>query len=238
MKSTTILIPTMNEVENIRILLQKLMKYKDQAKIVFIDDSTDEQFIKMKSVIKKFPSMDIKIVKGLKSGVGVAVRIGIKHVSTKYFVVMMGDLSDDPDDFEGILNKLNEGFGIVFGSRFSKGSKIDNYPFFKFIANRLTNILIALAFLIKSHDITGAYSGYRTVFFKNCHLKSRGFSIFAELPLKGIVGGLSYCEIPVVWRNRISGKSNMKLFRVGFQYWKIILELLVFKYLFRYRNNL
>ena len=224
-KDTTIIIPTLNEFNNLKILLKFLLPLNSDIKVLIVDDSAEPEFNKLFHLKEKYSELEIKIIKGKKKGVGTAVRLGIKQIKSKYFIIMMGDLSDDPRDIPKLIEKLREGYGMVFGSRFIKGSFLLDYPFFKFIFNRLTNILVAIMFGIFASDITGAFSGYVTLPFQNESLISKKFSIFIELPLIGKIKGLKYCSVPVTWRNRIEGQSNMKLFKAGNDYWKIIIKL-------------
>ncbi|MFX0071949.1 MAG: glycosyltransferase [Candidatus Hermodarchaeota archaeon] len=225
MKEFTLLIPTLNESYNLRILFRQLIPYKDLIKILLVDDSSQDEFKILNKLISKFLDLDIRTLKGYKKGIGTAIRQGLNYIDTNYFIIMMGDLSDDPQDLPKIMEKLKDGYQVVFGSRFIKGSYLQDYPPTKFIANRLTNLVISVLFRIKSHDITGAFTGYQSRYFKNTTFKSTGFSILIELPIKGKLSGLKYCEVPVTWRNRIEGQSSMRLLRAGRNYWRIILEL-------------
>ncbi|OLS23333.1 MAG: Undecaprenyl-phosphate 4-deoxy-4-formamido-L-arabinose transferase [Candidatus Heimdallarchaeota archaeon LC_3] len=225
LKDTTILIPTLNEYNNLRILLKQFLLLSKEIKILLVDDSSEKEYNKLFKLKEDYPRLEIIIIRGKKRGVGTAVRMGIKNIKTKYFIIMMGDLSDDPKDVPKLISKLRDGYQIVFGSRFIKGSYILDYPVIKFISNRLTNILVALIFMIKSHDITGAFAGYLTYPLINEKFISQRFSIFIEIPIIGKLKGMSYCEVPVTWRNRIEGQSNMKLIKAGNDYWLTILRL-------------
>jgi dolichol-phosphate mannosyltransferase len=44
------------------------------------------------------------------------------------------------------------------------------------------------------------------------------FNLTVELPLKAIVRGYSYKVVPNSWRNRTTGKSNLKIKEMGSRY--------------------
>ena len=98
----------------------------------------------------------------------------------------MCDLSDDVKDlikYYKIIKK--EKADAVFGTMFSKKSKIKNYPFLKLILNRLSNNFIKLLFLSDYNDFTNAFKIYkRKTLIKLLPIVSESFNVFLELPLK------------------------------------------------------
>ena len=72
---------------------------------------------------------------------GRAVRAGLDAVAGDIVVVYMADCSDDAQDLVKYYRKIvDEGYDCVFGSRFIKGSKVENYPKVKLVVNRIVNL--------------------------------------------------------------------------------------------------
>ena len=132
----------------------------------------------------------------------------------------MSDLSDDINDlvkYFKIIDKKNQ--DAILGTRFSKKSKITNYPIFKLLINRLANNLIKIIFFSDYNDFTNAFKIYkRKTLLRLFPLVSESFNIFLELPLKIINRNYSYSVIPINWNGRKYGISKFKIKEMGSMY--------------------
>ena len=125
----------------------------------------------------------------------------------------MSDLSDDINDLKKYLEKISEKkLDAVFGSRFTKFSKVHGYPLKKLILNRIFNLTTKLLFLSDYNDFTNAFKIYRkNALLKTFPLVSESFNIFLELPLKIISRKMKYKIIPISWTNRKEGNSKFDI---------------------------
>ena len=116
----------------------------------------------------------------------------------------MCDMSDDINDlvkYYKIINKEKK--DAIFGTRFSKFSKVRNYPLLKLFLNRLSNYMIKLIFMSKYNDFTNAFKIYkRKTLLELFPIVSENFNVFLELPLKIISRNYSYKIIPINWNGR------------------------------------
>ena len=221
--SLSILIPVYNEVKQLNYTVKKLQTLKKKIheyELIFIDDlSNDGSYKKLISLKKKFSK--IKVYKNTRKGLGSAIKIGIEKSRKKYVCIFMCDLSDDVNDIEKYYKtiKNNPLLDAVFGTRFSKNSKVKNYPYFKLTLNRIANNLIRLFFISKYNDFTNAFKIYkRSILIKLFPLVSENFNIFLELPLKVITRKLNYKIISINWYGRKIGESKFKIKEVGSKY--------------------
>jgi dolichol-phosphate mannosyltransferase len=107
----------------------------------------------------------------------------------------------------------------VFGTRWSKGGKAYDYPKHKWLLNRVFNNIIRVLFRIRYNDCTNAFKLYKKETIKGLQpFLSPHFNLTVELPLKAIVRGYSYKVVPNSWRNRTTGKSNLKIKEMGSRY--------------------
>ena len=111
---------------------------------------------------------------------------------------MMADLSDDFEDLKNYYAKIKENnLDAVFGSRFSKESKVVDYPIKKLILNRIFNFIVRILFLNKYNDYTNAFKIYKSETLKSMSpFISESFNIFLEIPLKIISRNYNYKIIP------------------------------------------
>ena len=144
----SLIIPTYNEHENIKELIDKIkinLSQKDiNYKIFIIDDSsTKKTFDKLKDDINNIDY----IFRGKKLGRGSAVLEGIKlALKSKYtdtIIEMDADLSHDPNEiFLNLKIFKEQDCDLLIASRYLSKSKIVNWPISRivlsFIANKLT----------------------------------------------------------------------------------------------------
>ena len=136
----------------------------------------------------------------------------------------MADGSDAPDDVVRYYGVLRDEAECVFGSRFIRGSKVQDYPRFKLVVNRLFNWFVKTLFGLRYNDVTNAFKGYRTYVLQGCQpFLAPHFNLTVEIPLKAIVRGYSYKVVPISWRNRRFGVSALHLEEQGDRYLYVVL---------------
>ena len=158
------------------------------------------------------------------NGFGYAVRKGLESFAGECACVVMGDLSDSPDDILAYYREMKAGAECVFGSRFIKGSRVVDYPPHKLWLNRLANVFIKILFRLDYNDVTNAFKCYRREVIDGIQpLLSAHFNLTVEMPLKAIVRGYSYKILPISWTNRTTGESKLKIKEMGSRYLFIVL---------------
>ena len=177
------------------------------------------------------------------SGFGFAVRTGLAAFRGDAVAIVMADASDSPGDLIRFYRKMQEGYDCVFGSRFTRHSRVVDYPLPKLILNRLGNALIQALFLTGCNDVTNAFKLYRRSVIAGVQpLLAYHFNLTVELPLKAIVRGYRYAVVPNDWFNRTEGVSKFKIREMGSRYMFIILycylEKLLSKHDYHSRSDL
>ena len=150
----------------------------------------------------------------------------------------MADLSDDINDVFKYFKTIDKNdFDAVFGTRFSSKSKIQKYPLFKFLLNRIFNNFVKLLFLNKYNDFTNAFKIYkRKTLIDIMPIISEHFNVFLEMPLKIISRKYSYTIIPINWKNRKRGNSKFIIKELGSMYLFTLLYCLLEKILLNYKK--
>jgi dolichol-phosphate mannosyltransferase len=199
--------------------------------IVVVDDgSTDDTWQILQDLTARIAVLHPVQNTG-QHGFGRAVQCGLDHFQGDAVVIMMGDESDDCRDVVRYWNKLKEGYDCVFGSRFSQGGGVVDYPWPKLILNRLANHFLQILFHIKFNDTTNAFKAYRRTVIEGCRpLIAPHFNLTVEIPLKAIVRGYSWTSIPVTWRNRRTGEGKLQIKEMGSRYLFICLYVWLEKY--------
>ncbi|HEX5927344.1 MAG TPA: glycosyltransferase [Baekduia sp.] len=234
----SVVIPAFNEegsiAETVTTATAALRAEGVEYEIVCVDDaSTDNTAAIIKAAAAADPC--IRYVRSpYHSGFGLAVRAGLETFTGGAVAIMMADGSDSPDDLVGYYRLLMAGYDCAFGSRFMTGSRVSDYPRFKFVVNRLVNLGIRLLFGHGYNDTTNAFKAYRREVIENAQpLLSHHFNLTVELPLKAIVRGHSYAITPISWSNRKTGVSQLHLQEMGSRYAFIVLSVFLEHHLSR-----
>ncbi len=235
----SIVIPAYNEEESITETIDQIEEAFARVDIdheIFVvnDNSKDGTLAVLETLAQKYPSLKYETNLG-PNGFGYAVRYGLDRFSGDCVAVMMADLSDSPDDLIRYYKTMMEGnYDCVFGSRFTKGGKVIDYPWVKKIINRIANFIIKLTMNIKYNDTTNAFKLYKREVIDGVRpILAPHFNLTIELPLKAIIRGYSYTVVPNSWTNRKYGVSKLKIKEMGSRYFFILVYCFVEKYFSR-----
>jgi dolichol-phosphate mannosyltransferase len=220
----SIVIPARNEEGNIERTTLALRDHLDAAgiatfEILVVDDGSRDRTYDL-ILAQHQQDERIRVVRNSgRNGFGRAVVYGLDHFTGDAVVIFMADLSDSPADVVKYYHILRDHADCVFGSRFMRGSQVIDYPRFKLVINRFANFIIQMMFQLGFNDVTNAFKGYRRSAIEGCRpFISPHFNLTIEIPLKCIVRGYSYRVLPISWRNRDVGVSQLKLREQGSRY--------------------
>src|SRR5947199_9397213 len=127
----SIVVPVMNEEENVRPLYQKLSNQlnslRQDYEVIFVDDgSTDHTFKELKTLHEEHPGI-IRVIRFRRNfGKTPALVAGFSRCQGEIIFTMDGDLQDDPEEIPNFLDKLNEGYELVSGCIFPRLDPITN----------------------------------------------------------------------------------------------------------------
>ena len=225
----SLVIPAYNEEGNIENTVTAFYQELKSAEIlheilVVNDNSKDSTLTILQELKNRIPTLNFITNEG-PNGFGHAIRKGLDHFQGDCVAIVMADLSDSPKDLVAFYNKMvTDQVDCVFGTRWSKGGKTYDYPKHKLLLNRVFNNVIRILFRIRYDDCTNAFKLYKKDTIKGLQpFLSPHFNLTIELPLKAIVRGYTYTIVPNSWRNRTSGKSNLKIKEMGSRYLFILL---------------
>lgn len=123
MKKISVVIPMYCEEEVVDIcykrVINNLKKLSDKYsyEIIFINDGSKDSTLE---ILKKIASNDdnVKIISFSRNfGHQAAVTAGIRNVTGDAIIIMDADLQDPPELFEGMIEKWEEGYEVVYGKR-------------------------------------------------------------------------------------------------------------------------
>lgn len=232
----SVVIPAYNEAESlpetVRTIYDELVKNNIDHEIFVVNDNSKDNTLEVLGKLKEsIPTLNWITNEG-PNGFGFAVRKGLANFTGDCVAIMMADLSDSPADLVLFYNTIVKGnYDAVFGTRWSKGGKVYDYPFIKRVINRMANTIVRICFGIKYNDTTNAFKMYKKKTIEGLYpLLSPHFNLTIELPLKVIIRGYTYAVVSNSWRNRKFGVSKLKIREMGTRYLFILLYCLIEKF--------
>lgn len=219
-----IIIPTYNEKENIEKIIRiledevfpKLKKY-DMHIVVADDNSPDGTSEVVKRLRKEYKNIHL-IEHGKKQGLGAAyvnaMTITLKDLNPDVMFEMDADLSHDPYKVPEFLKKIDEGYDMVIGTRYSSGGSIpENWGWhrklFSIFGNNLVRIVLTRFYI---HDWTGGYRAFKKEVFikeKSELTAFKGYTFQVSFLHKAVRDGFKVAEVPIKFTDRTLGRSKI-----------------------------
>ncbi len=225
MQKAIIIIPTYNERENIQKVVPILEKVFERITtwnmhiLVVDDNSPDKTADVVRDLQKKYDNLHL-LLNQQKSGLGGAYLKGMAKAfgELKADVVFEfdADLSHDPQKIPALLQKIDEGYDLVLGSRYIPGGGIpENWGWhrkFLSVVGNLTIMFVLTDFRIR--DWTGGYRAITKKVYEAVHqdLQSEQFSGYTfQLGFlhKSIKRGFKVAEVPFKFVDRTIGQSKL-----------------------------
>ncbi|HUD09708.1 MAG TPA: glycosyltransferase [Patescibacteria group bacterium] len=216
-----VIIPTYNEKGNIERLIKILeeevfpeIKNHEMHILVADDSSPDGTADVVKGLMEKWKNLDINV--GEKHGLGAAYIRAMIYAVDKGADVMFemdADLQHDPKKIPQFLQKIDEGYDMVIGTRYSQGGSIpENWPLKRKIFSVFGNLLVRFILLKFSiHDWTGGYRALKKeVFLKEKEELASYPSYTFQIAFlnKAVKDGFKIAEVPFHFSDRTLGMSK------------------------------
>jgi len=228
-RNILVIVPTLNEKNNIIILLKKLKLTKILHDILFIDDnSKDGSQEVIKKIAKKNRNINY-IFRPKKLGIGSAHKEGIVWSYKKKYkiiITMDADGTHDPKYMKFMIQKLQRSnYDVVTTSRFLKKNSLKNWPLFRIILTTLRHIVISFL-LFMPYDASGAFRciNCRKVKLKDLILtKQDSYSYFWESLFILYKKKYKISQIPIQLSYRKLGSSKMQIKDVIFSLYYLMI---------------
>lgn len=231
-KSVSIVVPARNESGNIENIIRSIPKMGPDDEIIFIEGhSTDDTWEKIQEIQKKYlPDKKILISQQTGKGKGDAVRKGFSMASKDILMILDADLTVPAADLTKFYKAMITGKGeFITGSRLVYPMEKKAMRFFNILGNKF--FATGFSFIL-GQKIKDTLCGTKVITKEN-YLKIEKYrSYFGEFDPFGdfdlILGssrlGLKTIEIPIVYRERIYGTTNIQRWKHGV----ILLRMLLF----------
>lgn len=237
-----VIIPTYNEAENIETLIEEIetasqkFSQHETSLLVVDDNSPDGTGEKVKALQSRF--QNISLISGEKRGLGQAYLRGMDYAVEKLEAEILfeidADFQHDPKAISKFIEKIDEGYDFVIGSRYIEGGSIPkNWGIKRKLLSRAGNLLVRLLLLkLDIHDWTSGYRAIKSKVYKQARetLSSfNGYTFQVAFLYQAIKSKSKVCEIPIHFGERKFGQS-----KIGAEYVK---NLMLYLILTRFRET-
>lgn len=217
MSDAIVIIPTYNEIENIELVIKAVFAQSKEFHVLVVDDnSPDGTANQVKILQDTFQEKLFLLERDKKNGLGLAYISGFKWALEKsydYIFEMDADFSHNPNDLIKLYNACAiDGADLSVGSRYVKGITVVNWPMSRIILSYGASRYVRLITRMKVKDSTAGFVCYKRAVLEAIDLskiKFVGYAFQIEMKFKAYKKGFKIIEIPVIFKDRIRGKSKM-----------------------------
>ena len=212
---TVVVIPTYNEKENIRKLIDSILSLKiDGLNVLVVDDNSPDG---TSNEVKAFKDKKVHLLlREGNRGRGLAGKDGFSWAmasNADYIIEMDADFSHDPKCIPEMLRRIKN-CDVVLGSRLVKGGRDIGRGLWRRMITRIANLYIGIILGLPILDCNSGFRCFRSDVFKKIktdNIFSEGPAIVQEVLYKCHIAGFKLCEMPIVFRERVRGKSSLTL---------------------------
>ena len=218
-----IILPTYDERENVKKLIPYLeteifpqIKNHTMSILVADDNSPDGTEKEVKELMKKWKNIELS--SGEKRGLGAAYIRGMMYAIDKMGADVMfemdADGQHDPTKIPIFLQKIDEGYDMVLGTRYSEGGSIpENWPPQRKAFSIVANVFVKIVFMKFSiHDWTGGFRALKKSVFlkeKDKLANYNGYIFQISFLHMAIRDGFKIGEVPFHFSDRTLGRSKI-----------------------------
>jgi dolichol-phosphate mannosyltransferase len=215
----SVIIPTYNERENIKqlipIIYSVFVDNQINGEVLVVDDnSPDGTGDIVKELQDKYESLQL-ITRSSKEGLGVAYLEGYAKAKGEIIVSMDADLSHDPKEIPTMLKKIEEGYELVIGSRYTEGGKVLGKSKLNVFASKVACKLSRIGLGIDVSDFTNGYRMFKKNVYKSMKNEefSKGNTFLVEFIYFTYLNGFRISEVPITFIERKRGKTKTNLLK-------------------------
>jgi dolichol-phosphate mannosyltransferase len=211
----TLVIPTLNEVDNIDEVFQHLSKTDLNLEVIIVDsDSKDGTREQVKTSAKKY-NLNARAINTHKLDLSNSAVVGFREATAKYAALMDADLQHPPKMLQEMFEKIkSQNSDVVLASKYVPGSQLKN-SFFRLILSKGFIYMSYFFFprLIKKvKDPSSGFFIFKRSIIENVNLRPLGFRTLLEILVRA--NPKKVIEVPFIFGERRKGQSKASMKQV------------------------
>lgn len=223
----SIVSPTYNESENIRLLIKRISQVMSRRKyeIIVVDDNSSDGTVEVAKALSKAYPVKILVRNG-KFGLASAILTGFKHAKGSIIGVIDADLQHPPEYLLEFVKAIEQNdYDVAIGSRYTNGGGIDGWSKKRLLTSKVAVFLAKPLVGCVNDPMSGFFFLKRKV-IEGVRLNPTGYKLGLEILVKGKYRRLK--EIPYTFKQRKNGESKLDKSEI-FSYLKLLKDLYIYK---------
>lgn len=212
---TTLFVPTLNEIEGMKIIMPLLRKRWVDEILVLDGGSTD-------GTIEYARSHGYQVIMQKSKGITNAYREGLKVAKGDYIVTFSPDGNSLPEVIPELVKKIKEGYDMVIASRYARGAKSEDDDPVTAFGNWMFTKIINICFGGHYTDTLVMLRAFRKDIAQNIHISFPRAGMEPALSIRCAKQKLKVTEIPGSEPKRIGGKRKMSPILNGLDIFRLI----------------
>jgi dolichol-phosphate mannosyltransferase len=214
---TVIIVPSYNEIENLEVIVARVRQSVPQADVLVVDDNSPDGTGRLADLLAASDPAISVLHRPARQGLGVAYSAGFARVLAegyRYVAEIDADGSHDPAEFPRMLELARAGADLVVGSRWIPGGHVLNWPWVRQAISRAGNGYARLMLRSRVRDLTSGFRVFSAEALRTLDLStvsSQGYCFQVELAWRMERAGLPVVEHPIIFVERVAGRSKMHL---------------------------
>jgi dolichol-phosphate mannosyltransferase len=211
--------PTYNEAENIEPIVAAVVAQLEGGaeafRVLIVDDSSpDGTGALADALAARHPAVEV-LHRPAREGLAPAYLAGFRRAlegGATQVIEMDADFSHNPADLPRLLAAVADGADLVLGSRYVAGGGVEDWGMLRRIVSRGGCAYARRVLGLDVRDLTGGFKCFRREVLEAIELdtvRSHGYCFQIELTQRAIQRGFSVREVPIVFRDRLRGRSKM-----------------------------
>ena len=212
-----VVIPIYEEKESIEKMLRAIESSLPAPHLLVMvyDHEEDTSLPILRRLMREFPNIELmRNSHGDGRGVVNAIKTGFYRTRTDFVCLVTGDCTDQPDAIAPMFALAQKGYGLVSGSRYSKGGRKVGGPWMQTKLSRWGNLAFRTRTGLPIADPTYSFKLYSRRLLDSVTIEGRGgWAISFEISIKAHLAGFRMAELGTVWLDRQLGESKFRLAR-------------------------
>jgi dolichol-phosphate mannosyltransferase len=211
-----VIVPTFNERDSIGEVVRRLFDAAgDAVELLVVDDGSPDGTAEHVKHLAQGPHGIHLIERSHKQGLGTAYVTGFRWALERGYwavVEMDADLSHDPADVPRLLHRVRTGADLAIGSRYVDGGGTENWGPLRRALSSAGNLYARAWLGYPVKDSTAGFRAYRSEALARQDLstvRTEGYGFQIEMTRRVWKAGGTIAEVPIVFTERVAGKSKM-----------------------------
>lgn len=226
----SVIVPARNEAGNIEAIFYRMPEMGRGTELVFVEGhSRDDTYAVIEQAMSKYPKRRCKLLKQIGKGKGDAVRLGFVNASGEILMILDADLTVPPEDLPRFYKALVSGKGeFVNGVRLVYPIEDQAMRFLNMVGNKFFSLTFSL---LLGQPIKDTLCGTKAIWKRDYDLIAANRKYFGDFDPFGdfdlLFGAaklnLKIVEIPIRYRNRMYGSTNIRRWQHGWLLLKMVM---------------